>query len=670
MAISLAGMLILAGTVAAAGIGLQNPSFENDLDNWVVKTERSGGNREVVYGPGGVKGEDVPCDETPYGICVVGTDTFDYVNQTGGYSDIRTATVTPVHGDKMLRLAGPFDWNRLSDGKTRLMAAHTYSAQQTFTVDPDNSVLRVAYNVFTYDIPGFDDFTLRITLLDEDGELIAQRREDAFSDLDELRSSGWRLVEFDLTPYAGQEVTVRAINRLADRVDSTWTYVDAWTDGNDNPIATGGSATAPPLPGGGEVNLNRYVDPSTGSVGYTVPQSQVAQFPNGCMPLTIDVPIDPGAGTVSNVMLRLNGVDYPMSNIGGDIWRGEITCAASGELSVAYDLTEDGTTQRFTIPLGGLVLIDPQGVVHDKAEFDQAKSAGQTDDEARATAAIEGATARLQRKVEGSFLNVLSGDPGISPNVNPQITGADGLFQWDVSAGDYRVIAYKASYAKVISAEVEIPPPVLDLHIPMVPFDTTITSGPTGSTQDTTLSFGFESNDPVTSTFECRLDGGPFEPCSSPHGVGPLAVGAHTFKVRATDSEGFTDPTPATRSFEVVEPPSTAPPSGDDDPPPSGDDDPPSADDPPTSAACTKAKKQLKKAQKQRKRVQKKRKQAQKKLKKAKRNGKGKKLKKAKGKGKGKKLKQAKKKAKKTKKALKKAQRRLKTARKAKQRAC
>jgi len=101
---------------------------------------------------------------------------------------------------------------------------------------------------------------------------------------------------------------------------------------------------------------------------------------------------------------------------------------------VRFTITENGDTQTFVIPIGGLLLIDPQGVVYDRVAYDQAIAAGRTPEEARAQAAITGATVRLQRRnPDGGFANVLSGDPGITPNINPQVTGANGLFQWDVA---------------------------------------------------------------------------------------------------------------------------------------------------------------------------------------------------------------------------------------------
>ena len=83
------------------------------------------------------------------------------------------------------------------------------------------------------------------------------------------------------------------------------------------------------------------------------------------------------------------------------------------------------------------------------------------------------------------------------------------------------------------------------------PPDTTITAGPTGTTNDNTPTFAFTATE-TTSTFQCRIDGGTWASCTSPFTTAVLADGAHTFEVRATDSAGNTDQTPASRSFTVI----------------------------------------------------------------------------------------------------------------------
>jgi large repetitive protein len=80
--------------------------------------------------------------------------------------------------------------------------------------------------------------------------------------------------------------------------------------------------------------------------------------------------------------------------------------------------------------------------------------------------------------------------------------------------------------------------------------DTTITSGPSGTLKSREAEFTFSSNE-TGSTFECKLDGGAFAPCTSPAGLSNLSDGTHTFDVKATDAAGNTDPTPASRRWKV-----------------------------------------------------------------------------------------------------------------------
>jgi Ca2+-binding RTX toxin-like protein len=79
---------------------------------------------------------------------------------------------------------------------------------------------------------------------------------------------------------------------------------------------------------------------------------------------------------------------------------------------------------------------------------------------------------------------------------------------------------------------------------------TTIDSGPSGTTNDPTPTFAFSSSK-AGSSFECRVDSGAYSACDSPHTTARLGDGSHTFAVRATDSAGNPDPTAARRSFRV-----------------------------------------------------------------------------------------------------------------------
>jgi hypothetical protein len=79
--------------------------------------------------------------------------------------------------------------------------------------------------------------------------------------------------------------------------------------------------------------------------------------------------------------------------------------------------------------------------------------------------------------------------------------------------------------------------------------DTTITEGPSGTVASTTALFRFSSSTP-SANFECSLDGSGFVPCSEGYYT-DLGEGSHTFAVRAVNSLGTPDPTPATRNFTV-----------------------------------------------------------------------------------------------------------------------
>ena len=83
--------------------------------------------------------------------------------------------------------------------------------------------------------------------------------------------------------------------------------------------------------------------------------------------------------------------------------------------------------------------------------------------------------------------------------------------------------------------------------------DTQIDSGPTGTSSNSSPSFGFSADEPGSS-FECRLDSAQaadWAACSSPKSYTNLPDGNHSFEVRATDGAGNTDPTPASRSFTI-----------------------------------------------------------------------------------------------------------------------
>jgi Ca2+-binding RTX toxin-like protein len=123
-----------------------------------------------------------------------------------------------------------------------------------------------------------------------------------------------------------------------------------------------------------------------------------------------------------------------------------------------------------------------------------------------------------------------------------QLTGiSDGSHTYVAEAQD------KAGNTSAASNSVTI---TMDSTAP----DTTITSGPSGSTNSTTATFGLSSE--VGASFECRLtrngeEPSTFAPCQSPKSYSSLERTGYTFEVRAVDVAGNPDPTPASRSWTI-----------------------------------------------------------------------------------------------------------------------
>jgi hypothetical protein len=108
---------------------------------------------------------------------------------------------------------------------------------------------------------------------------------------------------------------------------------------------------------------------------------------------------------------------------------------------------------------------------------------------------------------------------------------------------------------------------------------TTISGGPSGTTTSTEAAFQFSTSEPAS--FQCALDGGPFVACGSPVRYVSLAPGTHVFSVRARDTAGNVEGTPAARAWTIAPPPQ--PPAPPPPPPPILPPPPP----PPTSSKVT-----------------------------------------------------------------------------------
>ncbi|SEK36959.1 Ig-like domain (group 3) [Stigmatella aurantiaca] len=134
---------------------------------------------------------------------------------------------------------------------------------------------------------------------------------------------------------------------------------------------------------------------------------------------------------------------------------------------------------------------------------------------------------------------------------------ADAAGQWTLTPptplqdGPYRVTATSSDLAGNVSAPSGPVNFVVDTSAP----DTSIVSGPSGDTFEADASFRFNATE-TNVTYECSLDNAAFTPCEEAPTFPGLAEGSHSLQVRARDSAGNVDPTPASATWNVLTPPS------------------------------------------------------------------------------------------------------------------
>jgi hypothetical protein len=94
--------------------------------------------------------------------------------------------------------------------------------------------------------------------------------------------------------------------------------------------------------------------------------------------------------------------------------------------------------------------------------------------------------------------------------------------------------------------------------------DTAIDSGPPPESDATSATISFVGIGSDVASYECKLDTEDWRTCSPPASYNDLAVGTHTFSVRAVDGAGNADQSEATVTFKVTSKPVQAagPPTG------------------------------------------------------------------------------------------------------------
>ncbi|HEV2902653.1 MAG TPA: DNRLRE domain-containing protein, partial [Gaiellaceae bacterium] len=187
-----------------------------------------------------------------------------------------------------------------------------------------------------------------------------------------------------------------------------------------------------------------------------------------------------------------------------------------------------------------------------------------------ATPASRGWTVELAPDLAPPDTGILTKPSNPSPTHSPSFTftGTDDstpasqlTYECKLDAGAFAPCASPKSYvglahgshtfqvrATDFAGRVDPSPASYTWMVDLVPPETTINTGPSGTTTSTTETFTFSADD-AAATFECSLDSAPWAACSSPRHLSGITAGPHTFRVRAIDSAGNPDPSSASRTW-------------------------------------------------------------------------------------------------------------------------
>jgi hypothetical protein len=125
-------------------------------------------------------------------------------------------------------------------------------------------------------------------------------------------------------------------------------------------------------------------------------------------------------------------------------------------------------------------------------------------------------------------------------------TPCDSPFTSDVLSDGAHVFGVRAKDA---NGHVDPTPASRAFGVDAIP-ETTISAGPSGVFASSSAVFRFTASE--SASFQCRIDGDRWVPCTSPWSYASLSNGSHSFEVAATDSTGNTDPTPAIAFWSIA----------------------------------------------------------------------------------------------------------------------
>ena len=240
---------------------------------------------------------------------------------------------------------------------------------------------------------------------------------------------------------------------------------------------------APPIAGGTTVST------TTGGTSTASGDVNVTMARGNRSPITLQTnvacPTPPG-GTPTNVTLVNGSFSVAMTLVSGSTYVGTIPAASVQAASLQIVATCNGQTLPDTI--GQVALYDPSGVIYDSNTLLPIPQA--TVKLYRIPNALpdvylgDGAITRDCRTVDtrldgwgnipapiaqGQLLDPNAQAGLFNPLVNPQVTGNDGYYGWDVAEGCWFVEASAPGHITKVSPLVGVPPAVFDLDVYLDP---------------------------------------------------------------------------------------------------------------------------------------------------------------------------------------------------------
>jgi subtilisin family serine protease len=350
----------------------------------------------------------------------------------------------------------------------------------------------------------------------------------AASDQNDLRASfsNWGRTKVDLAA-PGTEIlsTYPFATPLAEDFEAAgWPYA-GWSDGgwvrsNAAPLSNWG-ITSTTNPAQADGTTRTTTTPTVSVLG-----------PTRCR-LTMDRIIQRSASDTANYKVYQDGVEiFTFNPTSSGVAFGEFNVdAGTHDIRASFSFTRSGgaATNGFSLARVGLSCNVPVG-------SETSSNYGFLQGTSMATPHVTGAAALLKAYEPGASTMQLK--QALLSSVDPVAVFNPNSGLYPISTGG-RLNADKA----LTAVDALIAP------------GTSITSAPSGSTSDTSATFAFTSDAKTPVTFECRVDGAAFAACSSPFQASGLAPGTHAFEVRAKDQPGNVDPTPATATWSVLQPP-------------------------------------------------------------------------------------------------------------------